>query len=156
MQAQVLFCWMLCAYGFKDAHVRQNGRCRLSLLYSNLYSSADDKRRRSVVVNEQQSKERSQQSTCANGYEHPLTSPVCATLSSNELKSSKIVKRLTHRRLCGYTSVNPCTGYLAHPFEKKAHLAAFASLFLAVSGTRPSIQEGNCSRSEEKTPVYGQ
>ena len=49
-----------------------------------------------------------------------------------------------------------CTGYLAHPFEKKAHLAAFASLFLAVTGTGPSIQEGNCSRSEEKTPVYGQ
>jgi hypothetical protein len=29
---------------------------------------------------------------------------------------------------------NACTGYLAHPFERKAHLAAFASLFLAVSG----------------------
>jgi hypothetical protein len=44
-----------------------------------------------------------------------------------------------------------CIGYLVHPFKKKALWAIIASLFLLVKWTQPSIQEGNHSRSPEKT-----
>ena len=49
-----------------------------------------------------------------------------------------------------------CIGYLGHPFEKETPWAFITLLFLLSGGTQPSIEEGNGSRSQEKTRVYGQ
>ena len=49
-----------------------------------------------------------------------------------------------------------CIGYLGHPFGKEASWVFIASLFFSVRRDSAIDREGNGSRSQEKTRVYGQ
>ena len=56
---------------------------------------------------------------------------------------------MSERTLRRCITLYGCIGYIAHPLKKEALWTVIASLFLSVRGTD---EEGNRSRSPEKTP----